>query len=105
MRDTEPSAQPKREGILASPRRPRKETACLGKEIYERDIRPKVEAGHHGKIVAIDVDSGSWAVAEGEIVAVDKLRKMRPGAVNVLCERVGHRALRSFGAGSLRTSG
>ena len=102
MRDTDPSVQRKGEEILASPRRPREETACLGKKIYERNIRPQVEADYHGQIVAIDVDSGSWAVADGEIAAVDKLRKMRPGAVNVLCERVGYRALRSFGAGSLR---
>ncbi|MDE0629981.1 MAG: hypothetical protein OXH73_00610 [Caldilineaceae bacterium] len=42
-------------------RRPREETARLGDEIYERDIRPQVEADHHGEYVAIDVDSGSWA--------------------------------------------
>ena len=90
---------------MTSPRRPREETARLGKEIYEWDIRPQVEAGHHGQIVAIDVDSGSWTVANGEIPAVDSLRELRPGAVNVLCERVGYRALRSFGARSLRRTG
>ena len=87
------------------PRRPREETARLGREIYERDIRRQVEAGHHGEIVAVDVDSGKWAVAKGEIAAVDRLRAMRPSAVNVLCERVGYRALRSFGAGSPRKTG
>ena len=86
-------------------RRPTEDTARLGKEIYERDIRRQVEADHHGDVVAIDVDSGSWAVAEGEVAAVDRLRAMRPGAVNVLCERVGYRALRSFGSGSLRRTG
>ena len=90
---------------MASPRRPREETARLGKELYERDIRHRVESDHHGEIVAIDVDSGSWAVADGEIDAVDRLRETRPGAVNVLCERVGCRALRSFGARSLRRTG
>ena len=74
-------------------------------ELYDRDIRRLVEADHHGEIVAIDVDSGSWAVADGEIAAVDRLRALRPGAVNVLCERVGYRALRSFGARSLRRAG
>ena len=103
MRDRERPAQGK--GIVASPRRPREETARLGKELYERDIRGQVEADHHGEIVAIDVDSGSWAVANGEIAAVDRLRELRPGAVNVLCERVGYRALRSFGARSLRRTG
>ena len=38
--------------------RPKEETARLGDEIYERDIRRQVEAEHHGDIVAIDVDSG-----------------------------------------------
>ena len=86
-------------------RRPREETARLGRELYERDIRRQIEADHHGQIVAIDVDSGNWAVAEGEIAAVDHLREIRPGAVNVLCERVGYRALRSFGARSLPRAG
>ena len=101
MRDIESPAQPRGEGVTASIRRPREETARLGKEIYERDIRRRVEVDHHGEIVAIDVDSGPWVVAGGEIAAVDRLRNMRPGAVNVLCERVGYLALRSFGAGSL----
>ena len=86
-------------------RRPTEDTARLGKEIYERDIRRQVEAERLGDFVAIDVDSGEWAIATGEIAAVDRLRAMRPGAVNVLCERVGYRALRSFGAGSLRRTG
>ena len=36
MRDTETPGQAHREGIVASPRRPRQETARLGKELYER---------------------------------------------------------------------
>ena len=80
--------------MTALPGRPREETARLGKKIYEREIRGQVEGDHHGEIVAIDADSGNWAVAEGEIDAVDRLREMRPSAINILCERVGHRALR-----------
>ena len=34
------------------------------KEIFERDIRAQVEADHDGEIVAIDVDSGEWAIGE-----------------------------------------
>ena len=102
MRDTENTAQALGERAAATPRRPHEETARLGKELYERNIRQQVEADHHGEVVAIDVDSGSWAVASGEIAAVDRLREIRPNAVNVLCERVGYRALRSFGARSLR---
>ena len=87
-------------GTPARERRPRDEVADLGKALYEREIREQLEADHHGDVVAIDVDSGTWAVAVDEIEAVDRLRARCPDAVNILCERVGYRALRSFGAGS-----
>lgn len=102
MRESETPTSAQGEGGVALPRRPREETAQLGKEIYERDIRHQVEADHFGEVVAIDVDSRRWAIADGEIAAADRLREKHPGAVNVLCERVGYRALRSFGSGSLR---
>ena len=83
-------------------RRPREEAVRLGKAMYERDILPKLEADHFGEYVAIDVETGDWAVADTTRIAVERLRARRPRAVDVLCERVGYRALRSFGAGSLR---
>ena len=89
----------------APTRRPREETARLGKEIYERDILPQVEDAHFGEYVAIDVETGDWVVADGEVAAVERLRALRPEAIDVLMERVGYRALRSFGAGSLRRTG
>ena len=89
----------------ARQRMPRKEAIRLGKEIYERDILPQVETGHFGEYIAIDVATGDWAVAATTRIAVERLRVQRPDAVDVLCERVGYRALRSFGAGSLRRTG
>ena len=88
----------------APTRRPREETARLGKEIYERDIRQQVEGAHHGEVVAIDVDSGSWALGEEVLEAVDHLRAQRPQAINVLLERVGYRALDNFGGRFLRSA-
>ena len=79
-----------------SSRLPSEEIGRRGRDIYERDIRHRVEADHHGEIVAIDVDIGEWAVADGEMAAVNRLREMLPGAVNILCERVGYRGLRHF---------
>ena len=78
-------------------RRPRKEAVRLGKEIYQRAILPQVEPHHFGEYVAIDVETGDWAVADTTRVAVERLRAQRPDAVDVLCERIGYRALRSFG--------
>ena len=98
MRDAETQATAWGEEDAKPPRRPGEETARLGKEIYERDVRPEVETGHHGEVVAIDVDSGRWAVADGVIAARESLRALCPEAVNVLFERVGYRALDSFGA-------
>ena len=49
--------------MATAPTRPGDEIARLGREIYERDIRRQVEADHDGDYVAIDVDSGEWAVA------------------------------------------
>lgn len=86
-------------------RRPREEAVRLGKEIYQRDILPRVESDHFGEVVAIDVETGDWAVAETTRIAVERLRAQRPDAIDVLCERVGHRALYHFGGSSLRSTG
>jgi hypothetical protein len=85
-----------------APTRPAAEIARLGREIYERDIRKQVEAAHHGEVVAIDVDTGSWAVGNNVIAATGRLQEKRPEAVNVLSERVGYPALRHFGGRPLR---
>ena len=84
-------------GTTTRPRRPSEETARLGDEIYERDIRSLVEADHHGEVVAIDVNSGSWAVGDDVIAATDRLQTKRPDAIDVWLLRVGHRALHHFG--------
>ena len=88
-----------------APTRPKEEIACLGREIYERDIRHLVEADHHGEVVAIDVDSGDYAIGDMVVTAVKRLRDKRPDAINVLSERVGYPTLRRFGGSSLRRNG
>ena len=90
---------------MNAPTRPTAEVARLGKDIYERDIRSKAEAHHCGEYVAIDVETGDWAIAQSEREALGRLRARHPGAVDVLMERIGYRVLRSFGAGSLRGPG
>ena len=89
------------------PTRDIEETVRLGSEIYERDIRHKVEKDHVGEVCAIDVDSGCWAVGGEEIFpdkldAVGLLRKKRPEAVNIYSERVGYWGYHSFGGSQRR---
>ena len=79
------------------PRRPLEETTRLGREIYKQTILPQVEADHFGEYVAIDVETGDWAMADSTLVAVQRLRVRHPDAADILCERVGYKALRSFG--------
>ena len=85
-------------------RRPREETARLGDEIYERDIRLRVEADHHGEFVSIDVASGSWAVSDDLLTAAKRLRKRCPDAVDVWSVQVGYGVIGSIGGGSHRSS-
>ena len=79
----------------AKSRRPRDEAVRLGKEIYGQVVLPEAERDHHGEYVAIDVDSKNWAVASSTRDAIEDLREQCPDAINILCERVGYRALRS----------
>ena len=83
-------------------RRPRGEAIRIGKEIYNETILPQVERDHQGEYVAIDVDTKQWAIAGTTRAAVEVLRAQCPDALNILCERVGYKALYSFGGSSLR---
>ena len=85
----------------ARQRRPKEETARLGREIYKQTILPQVEADHFGEYVAIDVETGDWTMADSTRVAVQRLRAQHPDAVDILCERVGYKALISFGGARL----
>ena len=107
MRDAETmsSAQAARTDAELPLRLTADEAGRLGDEIYERDVRPEIEEADHGRMVAIDVDSGMSAVADSELDAAHRLRLRRPGATNVWLMRIGYRAVASIGGGSLRGTG
>ena len=86
------------------PRMPLEKAARLGREIYRRDILPKVRDDHFGEYVAVDAATGEWEIADTTMDAVDRLRERCPDAVDVLCERVGYRAAGSFGGAVLEDS-
>lgn len=79
------------------PRYSAEETARRGDEIYERTIRAQVETEHHGKVVAIDVETGAYAVDENALSAAQRLRAQRPDA-EIWFVRIGHRVLHRIGA-------
>jgi hypothetical protein len=79
----------------------KEEHARRGIEIYENQVRPQVEAGNHGKIVAIDVDSGAFEMAENTIAAADSLLALYPDA-QIWFVRIGHRGVHRFGSRCLQ---
>ncbi len=77
-------------------RTPIQEVGRRGNEIYKRKIRAEVEAGNKGKIVAIDIHSEAYVVADSGMSAADLLRATHPDA-EILCVRIGYPSLRTIG--------
>jgi hypothetical protein len=77
------------------------EIAERGTELYETKIRPLVEADHVDRYLAIDVETGDFAVADKRHDAVMVLRGKNPAA-QLWGLRIGHIAAASFGGGSTR---
>jgi hypothetical protein len=78
------------------PRYSKEEHARRGVEIYERDIRARIEPDNKGRIVAIDVDSGAWEIADDSLTAARRLQERCPEA-QTWCIRIGFSAVHRFG--------
>lgn len=77
------------------PRYSKEEHARRGEEIYEHRLRAQLEPDNRGKIVAIDVDTGEYEVADEVISASNSLLARLPDA-QIWCVRIGHRAVHRF---------
>ena len=81
---------------VRQPRLSKEEHARLGTAIYEQQVRHQVEGGNKGKIVAIDVETGAFEVAEDTLAASERLLTRYPDA-QIWCVRIGHRGVHRFG--------
>jgi hypothetical protein len=88
---------------IRQPRYSKAEFARRGNEIYEAQVRSRVEDGNHGKIVAINIETGSFEIADTPMQAVDRLYEREPNAQPWVI-RIGHRAVFRFGSRSRRAS-
>lgn len=68
----------------------------LGDDMYEGKIKPLVQEGNHGRIVAIDVDSGDYELDDDSLPATMRLLARRPDA-QIWCVRIGYPAVVHFG--------
>ncbi len=78
----------------------KEELARRGQELYETQVRQTVESGNVGKIVAIDIETGNYEVADNVLPATSRLFARNPEAQPWVI-RIGHRAVYHFGARSL----
>mgnify|MGYP003339055121 CR=1 FL=1 len=81
---------------MPEPRYSKSEHARRGKDIYERQIAPLVEPSNRGQIVAIDIDSGEFEVADKGLDAASRLLGRKPEA-QIWCVKVGYPAVHRFG--------
>jgi hypothetical protein len=66
---------------IRQPRYSKEEFARRGDEIYESQVRQQVEEGNHGRIVAIDIETGAFEVADEILTATDRLFERIPDAL------------------------
>jgi hypothetical protein len=74
----------------------KEEFSRRGYEIYESQVRPQVEQGNYGKIVAIDIETGAFELAKDSLTASDQLLAQYPEA-QIWFVRIGHRAVHRVG--------
>ncbi|MCY4654462.1 MAG: hypothetical protein OXC95_15015 [Dehalococcoidia bacterium] len=71
--------------------------AYVGRAIYNKTIRDKVEPTEKGKVVVIDVNSGDWEIDTDDATALFRLLERRPDAFT-WAERVGYTAVYDMGS-------
>ncbi len=86
---------------VRQPRYSKEEFAKRGDALYEAQIRSQVEEGNHGKIVAIDLETGDFEIDKSEIAACDQLEASHPEA-QIWMVRIGSRHVRRFGGRTKR---
>jgi hypothetical protein len=88
---------------VRQPRYSKEEFARRGNEIYETQVHPQVEKSNYGRIVAIDIETGAFEVADDSLTAAKQLLKRYPDA-QIFGMRIGHRAVHRFGFHSFTPS-
>jgi hypothetical protein len=78
------------------PRYSKEEFARRGEEIFERDIRRKLEGMDPRAFVLIDIETSAYEVDADEMAATDRLLARLPGA-QIWMRRVGSPYARRFG--------
>jgi hypothetical protein len=65
------------------------ELATLGRDIFDRQVRPTLRPEDDGKFVAVDVETGDYEIDADDYAAVSRLRTRKPAA-DVWLMRAGY---------------
>lgn len=88
---------------MRQPRHSMEEHARLGNEIYEQKVKAQVEEGNRGRIVAIDVDTGAFEVADDLMTASERLLS-RHSEAQTWFVRIGYDAVHRFGVNAVEAT-
>lgn len=75
----------------------KEEFARRGRALYDQRIRKQVDPAENGRIVAIEIETGEFAVADDVPSACKSLIAKNPDA-QIWTVRAGHRAVHRVGA-------
>ena len=78
----------------------KEEIARLGKDIYEREIRPEVEAEHHGEYIVIDVETGEYEIDLDHFAASQRAYDKNPDGAR-FAMRIGYSAMGRIGSAAV----
>ena len=70
--------------------------AARGKEIYQQQIRDKVEPEHKGKFLSVDIETGNYEIDINDLSPTMRLLAKRPDAV-IYSLRIGFPAAHRIG--------
>ena len=73
----------------------KEEFARRGDETYETQVRPHLKPEDTGKFAAVDIETGSYEVADEELEACDRLHARVPDA-QIWLVRIGSRYVHRF---------
>lgn len=76
--------------------------AARAREIYDRDIRARVEPTHLGKYLVVDILTGGYEIDEDELTVMKRAASKFPQGVFHLI-RIGHRAVGRIGSRARRS--
>jgi hypothetical protein len=79
------------------------EIAERGQDLYDREIRDKLDPSARGKFLVLDIETGEYEIDVDQRSALKRVRAKHPGAALYLL-RVGHPTAYRLGRKAITTS-